>query len=204
MGRHLIIWAIVFGVFTSCQTPHGPKIQEASEPVKVKTYRVSDSKIKEAKEYCKRNGYNQELAFFTNMDIRSGRKRFFIVSLKNDSVIDAGLVTHGHCKNYASRKPTFSNEVGSNCSSIGKYKIGYKYDGRFGTAYKLHGLESTNSNAFDRFVVLHSHGCVPETEAVVGICRSEGCPTVSPTFLKRLEPLIDNASEPILLWVYSD
>ena len=99
---------------------------------------------------------------------------------------------------------SFSNVLGSNCSSEGKYIIGNKYSGVFGTAYKLHGLDSTNSNAFSRFVVLHSHSCVPDEEQEDDICASEGCPTVSPITLKILEPYLDNASKPILLWIYKE
>lgn len=190
--------------FPSCQTPHKPVGKESNSQPEPQDYNVDKHKIVEAKAYCKANNFNTSIVFLTDMDIRSGRKRFYVVSLEKDSVIDAGLVAHGHCQNYASRKPDFSNEVGSNCSSLGKYKIGYKYDGSFGTAYKLYGLESTNSNAFDRFVVLHSHDCVSDVESVVGICRSEGCPTVSPAFLARLERIIDSSDEPVLLWIYND
>lgn len=195
---------ILFGIFHSCQTPHKPSEEHVERHHVPSRYKLDTLKIRKAKEYCKQHGFNEEMAFFLDMDIRSGRKRFFVVDLTIDSIVDAGLVAHGHCQNYTSRKPSFSNEVGSNCTSLGKYRVGYKYDGGFGTAYKLHGLEPTNSNAFDRYVVLHSHSCVPETESVVGICRSEGCPTVSPAFLSRLETHIDGSALPMLLWVFSD
>ncbi len=165
--------------------------------------RVDPERFAQAKEYCNTQGFNQETAFLTDMHLRSGKRRFFVVNLTNDSVLFSGLVTHGHCQDYMTVKPSFSNEVGSNCTSIGMYKVGYKYDGSFGTAYKLHGLDKSNSNAFERFVVLHSHSCVPDNEATFGICRSEGCPTISPNFLSKLEPIIDQSTKPILLWVYN-
>lgn len=198
-------WLVVFiAVVFSCQTPRKPVQEEGIErPItKAHRYQVDSTLLKEAKTFCETNAFNPTVAFFTDMSLRSGRRRFFVVNLDKDSIVDAGLVTHGHCQEYASRKPHFSNEIGSNCTSIGKYKIGYKYDGSFGTAYKLFGLDTSNSNAFDRFVVLHSHSCVPEEESVVGICRSEGCPTVSPEFLARLETIIDASPSPILLWVF--
>lgn len=157
-----------------------------------------------ARSYCREKGFNTHTAFLLDMKKRSGRERFFVVNLDKDSVLDKGLVAHGHCQNYASVKPGFSNEVGSNCTSLGRYKIGGKYSGSFGTAYKLYGLDPTNSNAFDRFVVLHGHSCVPNSETPFGICRSEGCPTVSPAFLRRLEKIIDGSKQPILLWIYSN
>ena len=99
-------------------------------------------------------------------------------------------------------KAKFSNADGSHCTAVGKYKIGNPYMGRFGLAYKLYGLDSTNSNAFKRYVVLHAHDCVPNDEVFTEICQSDGCPTVSPNFLKKLQRLIDDSPKPVLLWIY--
>lgn len=193
----------------SCQSPSEPegtkpKEEKRREKVLSKAREKIDASMYEkAQLFCVEKGFNSEVAFFSDMSIRSGRSRFFVVDMKKKAIKDVGLVTHGHCKNYTSIKPAFSNEVGSNCTSLGRYKVGYKYEGKFGTAYKLYGLDETNSNAFDRFVVLHSHSCVPDDEAAFGICRSEGCPTVSPSFLSRLMPIIDKSTKPILLWVYN-
>lgn len=168
----------------------------------IKLAKIDSSKYAQAKDYCKKNGFDTTVAFMLNLRIKSAKKRFFVASLSHDSVLNSGLVTHGHCQDFYNSKPAFSNEPGSNCSSLGKYKVGGKYTGKFGTAYKLYGLEESNSNAFDRFVVLHGHSCVPDEEQTMGICQSEGCPTVSPNFLKELEKIIDNSSKSILLWIY--
>lgn len=175
-----------------------------SEKPPTNAYRLDKSKIEEALTFTKASHYNEDVAFLIDMGIRSGRKRFFVVDLKNKKTISSGLVTHGHCQEYGATRPKFSNESGSNCSSLGKYRIGAKYNGQFGTAYKLYGLEESNSNAFDRFVVLHAHSCVPDEESIVGICRSEGCPTVSPQFLQTLEPILDQSDLPTLLWIFND
>ena len=55
----------------------------------------------------------------------------------------------------------YSNENGSQLRSLGIYKIGAKYKGRFSDAYRLHGLQATNSNALSCNLVLHSDDCVP-------------------------------------------
>jgi hypothetical protein len=44
----------------------------------------------------------------------------------------------------------FLIKPGCGCTALGKYKIGDKYKGRFGTAYKLLGLDSSNNNAFKK------------------------------------------------------
>ena len=75
--------------------------------------------------------------------------------------------------------------------------------GTFGLAYKLYGLDNTNSKAFDRFVVLHAHSCVPNEDVdPVPICESWGCPTVAPAFLSELKTVIDKSAKPVLLWIY--
>ena len=155
--------------------------------------------------YARKNNYNTSLCFLVNMQIASGTNRFFVYDWQNDSVTDAGLVTHGRCnKNWLSGRQ-YDNKIGCGCTSLGKYKIGKSYQGRFGLAYKLHGLDSSNSNAFKRFVVLHSHDCVPNEEVdPYPICQSDGCPTVSPAFLKKLASIIDASPKPILLCIVDD
>jgi hypothetical protein len=112
------------------------------------------------------------------------------------------LVTHGSGNQGISDSIIFSNKPGSNCSSPGRYKTGKPYYGKFGLAYKLYGLDKSNSNAFNRFVVLHAHCCVPDMEiAPQKICMSWGCPTVSPLFLNHLKKYIDQSARPLLLWV---
>lgn len=96
----------------------------------------------------------------------------------------------------------YSNKAGSGCTSLGKYKIGSSYIGKWGYSYKLHGLDSSNNKALERTVVLHGHSCVPDKEVTEEICQSNGCPTVSPAFLQKLKALINTSKKPVLLWIY--
>jgi len=154
--------------------------------------------------YAKAHAYNSEYCFMVDMTIESGKKRFFVYNLEKDSIEMAGLVTHGGGKNNPGNAIQFSNTPNSLCTSLGKYKIGSSYSGKFGLAFKLYGLDSSNSKAFDRFVVLHSHACVPNEEtAPFPICESWGCPTVSPPFLMELKKYIDRSAKPVLLYIYN-
>jgi hypothetical protein len=153
--------------------------------------------------FTQKQGYNNRIAFLIDMSILSGRKRFFIYNIQKDSIEAAGLVTHGQ----GSLKPgiEFSNVPGSYCTSLGSYKVGKPYTGRFGLAYKLYGLDKTNDKAFERFVVLHAHDCVPDQETdPYGICQSQGCPTVSPAFLQTLKKYIDRSDKPILMQIFKE
>ncbi len=155
------------------------------------------------KDYAVKNGFNREICFMIDMSVPSGRQRFFIYNFKTGKVDKAGLVTHGAGSVTGGDNLYFSNVPGSNCTSLGKYKIGNAYQGRFGLAYKLHGLDKTNSKAFDRFVVLHGHSCVPADDVhPLPICPSLGCPTVAPAFLSKLSSIIDASGKPVLLSIY--
>jgi len=157
------------------------------------------------KEYLKANHFNTEYCFLVDMSIPSGKKRFFVYNLKRDSVENSSLVAHGWGSNVSGNSQLeFSNIPNSCQTSLGKYKVGYPYNGAFGLAYKLYGLDNTNSKAFERSIVLHSLSHVPDSETYPEeICNSAGCPMVSPSFLTILGGYIRSSSKPILLWIYS-
>ena len=162
------------------------------------------SKSTTIEKYCKANGYNSSFCFMIDMSLPSRKQRFFIYNLKRAMVLDAGLVTHGAGSIGSGGQLSFSNTPGSNCTSLGKYKIGKDFYGKFGLAYKLHGLERGNSMAFKRAVVLHAHDCVPAHEIYpLTICPSLGCPTVSTDFLQTLKQYIDGSAKPVLLYIYN-
>jgi hypothetical protein len=148
--------------------------------------------------------YNTEIGFFIDMRIASGKKRFFIYDLKNNELLNTGLVGHGSgSETGIPGKLKFSNTKNSLCTSLGKYSIGYSYQGTFGKAYKLYGLEKTNSNALDRNVVLHKYSKVPFEEQETDICNSYGCPMVNEQFFGELEKILDNSKKKIILTIYN-
>ena len=156
-----------------------------------------------AANFTKANKFNATRCFMVDMRIASGKERFFVYNLQKDSIEKAGLVTHGSGSDKGREELFFSNIPNSNCTSLGKYRVGKPYNGRFGLAYKLYGLDDSNSKAFERFVVLHAHACVPNEEvAPLTICESWGCPTVAPAFLSTLKTYINSSEQPILLWIY--
>jgi hypothetical protein len=160
-------------------------------------------KADQARQFAIAKKFDSTICFLIDMSEESGKKRFFIVDLQKDSVLNSGLVTHGRCGNSWLTGRKYGNDPGCGCTSLGRYKIGAAYKGIFGLAYKLHGLDSSNSNAFKRYVVLHSHECVPDNELhPYPLCQSDGCPTVSPAFLQELAGIIDKKQKPVLLWIY--
>ncbi|HEX8576591.1 MAG TPA: murein L,D-transpeptidase catalytic domain family protein [Flavobacterium sp.] len=147
--------------------------------------------------------YNSKVAFFIDMKIASGKNRFFIYDLKNNSIIDKGLVAHGSGSETGTKGHlSFSNVNNSFATSLGNYSIGYSYNGKFEKAYKLYGLDKTNNNAFDRNIVLHHYYDVPYKEQEDDICNSLGCPMVNKKFFSKIEKIIDDSKTNVILNIY--
>ena len=162
------------------------------------------NRANQLKSYAMKNGFSRSYCFFVDMNIHSGRKRFFVYDLESNTVVISGLVAHGSCGDTFLNEAKFSNVPGCGCTSVGKYKIGERYRGNYGKSYKLYGLESTNSNAYRRAIVLHGFSCVPDEEIYPkGVCNSLGCAMVSPAFFEKLSSIIDKSNKPILLWIYN-
>lgn len=166
-----------------------------------------NKKIVEAKNYCMKNKMNTSFCFLVDLSIHSGKNRFYIYDFKLNKITSSGLVCHGIGKNSTSQKPVYSNEIGSNCTSLGKYKVGKRAYSNWGinVHYKMHGLEKSNSNAYKRFVVLHSYDYVPEAEIYpshLTMGWSLGCPVVSNSLMNKIDKLLQNTKKPTLIWIF--
>jgi hypothetical protein len=161
--------------------------------------------IQSLKNYLKKYAgkYSSSFAFFIDMKIPSAHYRFFVVDLAKDSIVGKGLVAHGSGSETEKEDSLqFSNTPNSYMTSLGTYKIGAAYMGNFGRSYKLHGLESSNSKALERYVVLHRYSCVPDEEQYSPICNSLGCPMVSENFFLKLDAFVKAERLPVLMKIY--
>jgi hypothetical protein len=199
---------ILFLVIFSCKDASTSKLFSSTlyNEEKVKDY----SKInQEALKYCKNKGFSEEYYFLVDMSIHSGKNRFFVYDFIAKKIIDKNLVTHGSCDKFEDNETKweqakFSNQKDSHCSSKGKYKIGKRDYSSWGinVKYWLHGLESSNNNAVDRVVVLHSWDAVKNKEIYPKYSPlSWGCPAVSNDFMKVLDEKLKATEKPILLWI---
>ena len=202
----LIILATLLASFLLIKLP--PKGKQRSSMTAAESMSARDlmkeirAKAAEAKAFTAQKGFNTSVCFLIDMSLPSGQNRFFVYNMETDSLLKSGLVAHGRCNQEWLEGRKYGNTVGCGCTSLGKYRVGYAYNGRFGEAFKLYGLEQSNDKAFDRFVVLHSYEGVPFNETTDEICQSDGCPMVAPGFLRLLKPVIKGSDKPILLWIY--
>ncbi len=195
--------AILFCSFGKMSSFPVEKLHRSSSLTTLTEQRLLD-RVKTIKQFISTNSkYNNELAFFIDMRIMSGKNRFIVYDLKNDKIVDQGLVAHGiGSETLNNEELKFSNANSSFCTALGKYYIGNDYLGKFGKAYKLYGLDPTNSNAFARSIVLHKYDKVPYEEQDRAICHSLGCPMVNEIYYGRIEKLIDTSKRNIILDIY--
>ena len=137
----------------------------------------------------------------------STEKRFYLFDTKSETITPY-FVAHGHGNGDAIREENllyakvFSNEIGSNCSSLGIYScLAPIVSTHHGNALQIDGLESTNSNAKARSVILHKADYVSETFIAENgrLGRSEGCFAVENSVVDTLVAELKNGSY-IIAW----
>ncbi len=202
-GKNILLLCFQLLFLSSCNGNIAVEITSSPDSSEVKTLSP------EALSYCKKNNFNTEFYFLIDMRIHSGKNRFMIFSFSHDSVIHKALVTHG-CGNNGwigddtRITPQFSNTCESHCSSLGKYKVADRGYSQWGIhiKYLLYGLDSSNSNALKRTIVLHSWEAVTDEEIYPkGSAESWGCPAVSNNFMLKLDDLLKSSEKPVLLWI---
>jgi hypothetical protein len=107
----------------------------------------------------------------------STSKRLYVFDTVGKKV-ESYYVAHGRGSEGANNIPAvFSNQNGSNSSSLGIYRTLDEYNGHHGRSLRLEGLEPTNSNALARAVVMHTADYVSESfiRQTGRLGRSEGC-----------------------------
>lgn len=122
---------------------------------------------------------NNKYISVVDFTLASTEKRYYLLNLETGSV-RTYWVAHGQGSGmlFATK---FSNTVDSKQSSLGLYLTSEIYYGKHGKSMRLHGYEATNSNAYDRAIVVHGADYVSaefiKQEGRLG--RSWGCPALS-------------------------
>lgn len=189
--------SLVF-IFYSCQNS-----------VSIAQSKNYNSYHQEAFDYCKQNNFDTGYYILIDLSIHSGKNRFFVYDFNDKKVLLQNLVTHGSCDQYQEnpskwQKVKFDNRIDSHCSMKGKFKIGKRDYSAWGihVKYWLHELETTNKEAVQRVVVLHSWSEVDNQEIYPNVSPlSWGCPAVSNEFMKLIDAKLKQSKKPVLLWI---
>jgi len=126
----------------------------------------------------------------------SSVKRFYVIDLKNKSLLFNTLIAHG--KNTGENKAIhFSNKPKSLKSSLGFFKTSETYYGKHGYSMKLDGLEKgINDNARKRAIVIHGANYVSAEFVLQNgrLGRSWGCPALPVSKTKKVIDAINNGT----------
>jgi hypothetical protein len=123
---------------------------------------------------------NKNVVTVIDFASHSGRKRFFILDMKERGPMRSYVTSHGvnSDPNDDGLADTFSNVPGSLQSSLGFYVTAETYiSPRNGESLRLDGLSTTNSKARERLIVIHPALYVDPTREKQGL--SQGCPALS-------------------------
>ncbi|OYZ20973.1 MAG: hypothetical protein B7Y39_09805 [Bdellovibrio sp. 28-41-41] len=127
----------------------------------------------------------------------SGKPRLHLIHIPTGAT-ESYLVAHGKGsdRNHDGYAEKFSNQPNSNATSLGFYITEATYMGDNGYSLRLKGLESTNSNAYARAIVVHGAGYVDAKMAAAQnkVGRSQGCPAVETKYAKSVINKIKNGS----------
>jgi hypothetical protein len=145
---------------------------------------------------------NPDILSIIDFSLPSGKKRLFVIDLKNKLLLFNTLVSHGR-NSGRDIANTFSNQVNSFKSSLGFYVTGDTYNGEHGYSLRLQGEEAgINDNALSRGIVMHSADYVNESlvksQGYIG--RSLGCPAIPKNMQRKVIERIRNGT---CLFLYS-
>jgi hypothetical protein len=113
---------------------------------------------------------------------------------------------HGPGKGSTDRSPVFSNESGSKCSSVGRFRVTKQHGKVNKTGYFLQGLDATNSNAFHRALMIHGSYWVDfniwRRYIPLNARSCQGCVATSHWNMAYLSKLIEQENKNLLLWSF--
>jgi hypothetical protein len=136
----------------------------------------------------------------------------FVYNFDDREILIKSFCAHGYGKGSTTETPVFSNEVGSYCSSIGKYVIsGYRKMVRIDeNCFELKGLDSTNSNAYRRGILIHPSYLVDLCQFSNGVSyiplglTSQGCFSINHNALEELAKLYQaQRNKRVLLYAFT-
>ncbi len=183
----------------------------ASAKSDVNDYDIQAWVLAQAEAFCARQGFCTAVAVLVDFSRPSSEPRFFVYSFSERRVVLQSLCAHGQGGGSTAAEPVFSNVVGSECSSLGRFLIAGRR--RMNTlpdgCFELDGLDPENNNARRRLLLIHPYWVVDDYDSGLkhGLIPigpvSRGCFTISHRAMSALEDIYEaQANKRILLWAY--
>jgi len=122
--------------------------------------------------------WRKDIVGIADFGVHSANRRFHFVNLDREEV-QSYHVSHGTGSDpeHDGWLNHYSNVEGSNATSRGAYVTWEWYVGRYGTSVRLGGLDNTNDNALERYIVMHraEYAEPSHIERWGRLGRSNGC-----------------------------
>jgi len=159
----------------------------------------------EAKSFIIDNNMNTSFYILVDMSVNSGDYRMRVINFATGETMYKAQTAKG---SGTSGLPEFSNIKDSHTTALGKYKISNRAWSNWGIniKYWLDGLETSNSNARERVIVLHGWDLIEDARSS-STPQGWGCPAVSNNAMRFLDAklkkeYIKDSSKRVLLWIY--
>lgn len=152
--------------------------------------------------WLKRTGYSQRFILLADLSLPMNEYRLFLVDLEKNKVLLRLVMAHGSGRGSTIEEAVCSNEPGSNCSSLGRYRFGANYNGRWGNSFRLHGLDPGNNRALQRAIVFHYYQYMTDDPESGSLYYSQGCPMVPKSTYLKVKKIVESESQPLVLWIY--
>lgn len=169
-------------------------------------YENVEKRAHAAMKFIKRHDLSRNYCLFVDYSIPSGTPRLFVWSFNEKKVVAVTYVMHGPGMGSTAEKPVFSNKLGSNCSSLGRFIVTREHGSKLKRSYRLKGLDIDNQTAYLRGLMIHKSTWVDmfcSKKHIPLHARScQGCVTVSSKGMNYLENLIKSERKQLLLWSY--
>ena len=163
------------------------------------------SRAAELYAFCQERGFNIRVALLMDLGRHSGRRRFVVWDFQQGRALHSFPASHGSGSALSHVRSAYakcSNEDGSHLSSVGKCLIAERYEGRYGVAYRLDGLEESNSALRERCVVLHGWRYTTSFPIYpLPTVGSWGCPVLSRRAMRKVDEILQR-EERVALWLY--
>lgn len=154
--------------------------------------------------FAQSNGLCTQRAILFDVSRSSHRRRLWVVDLRAREVLLHCLAASGRGRTLWTRLfPRTGDTPDSWLTPEGFCMVAEQYEGEFGEAYRLDGLEQTNANVRSRAIVLHSSKSMSSGRfSFLPLWCSRGCVVISPADFERMAQIINGQTD-VLLWIYS-
>lgn len=163
------------------------------------------SRAAELVSFCRARGYNEKYLLLWDLSLHSGRRRFVVWNVGRDCAEHSFVASHGSGSAKSKVRSAYarlSNEDGSHLSAEGRALVAERYEGRYGVAYRLDGLDKSNSALRQRCVVLHSWRYTTSFPIYpIPTVGSWGCPVLSRRAMQIVDEIL-RREDKVILWAY--